>query len=50
MVLDKKGGILMPRKSVVSIITRIQGDFDLIDIWRVKNSSTKSYTRVKTLQ
>ena len=37
-------GILTPSKSVVSIINSIQGDLDLIDIWRVKNSITKSYT------
>ena len=43
-ILDKKGGILTPRKSVVSIINSIQGDLDLIDIWRVKNPNTKSYT------
>ena len=43
-ILDKKGGILTPRKSVVSIINSIQGDLDLTDIWRVKNPSTKSYT------
>ena len=34
----------MPRKSVVSIINSMQGDLDLIDIWRVKNPNTKSYT------
>ena len=43
-ILDKKGGILTPRKSVVSIINSIQGDLDLIGIWRVKNPDTKSYT------
>ena len=43
-ILDKKGGILTPRKSVVSIINSIQGDLDLIDIWRVKNPITKCYT------
>ena len=42
--LDKKGGILTPRKSVVSIINSIQGDPDLIDIWRVKTDpNTKRY-------
>jgi len=43
-ILDKKGGILTPRKSVVSIINSIQDYLDLIDIWRVKNPNTKSYT------
>ena len=42
-ILHKKGGILTPRKSVVSIINSIQGDLDLVDIWRVKNPNTKSY-------
>ena len=43
-ILDKKGGIPTPRKSVVSIINSIQDYLDLIDIWRVKNPNTKSYT------
>ena len=43
-VLDKKGGILLPRKSVVATIDCLCGDLDLVDIWRVKNPSTKSYT------
>ena len=42
-ILDKKGSILTPRKTVVSITNSIQGDLDLIDIWRVKNPNTKSY-------
>ena len=42
-ILDKKGGILTPRKSVVSIINSIQDDLNLIDIWRVKNPNTKNY-------
>ena len=43
-ILDKKGGILIPRKSVISIKNSIQGDLHLIAIWRVKNPNTKSYT------
>ena len=43
-VLDKKGGILLPRKSVVATIDCLCADLDLVDIWRVKNPSTKSYT------
>ena len=43
-VLDKKGGILLPRKSVVATIDCLCADFDLVDIWRVTNRSTKSYT------
>ena len=43
-LLDKKGGIMIPRKSVVASIGCIQSELDLVDIWRVKNPSTKSYT------
>ena len=43
-VLDKKGGILLPRKSVISTIDCLCDDLDLIDIWRVKNPTTKSFT------
>jgi len=43
-VLDKKGGILLPRKSVVATIDFLCDDFNLVDIWRVENPSTKSYT------
>jgi len=43
-VLDKKGGILLPRKLVVATIDCLRAGFDLVDIWRVKNPSTKSYT------
>ena len=42
--VDKKGGIMIPRKSVVASIGCIQSELDLVDIWRVKNPSTKSYT------
>ena len=43
-VLDKKGGILLPRKSVISTIDCLCDDLDLMDIWRVKNPTTKSFT------
>ena len=43
-LLDKEGGIIIPRKSVVASIGCIQSDLDLVDIWRVKNPSTKSCT------
>ena len=33
-----------PRKSVVASIGCIQIQLDLVDIWNVKNPSTKSYT------
>ena len=43
--LDKKGGILIPRKSVVASINYIQEELDLVDIWRIENPDTKSFTR-----
>ena len=43
-LLDKKGAIMIPRKSVVASIGCIQSELEIIDIWRVKNPSTKSYT------
>ena len=43
-LLDGKGGIMIPRKSVVASIGSIQSELDLVDIWRVKNPSTKCYT------
>ena len=43
-LLDKKGGIMIPRKSVAASIGCIQSEVDLVDIWRIKNPSTKSYT------
>ena len=43
-VLDKKRGILLPRKSVISTIDCLCDDLYLIDIWRVKNPTTKSFT------
>ena len=36
-VIDKKGGILLPRKSEVATIDCLCDDLDLVDIWRVKN-------------
>ena len=41
---DKKGGILTPRKSVVASINHMQDELDLVDIWRIKNPDTKSFT------
>ena len=42
--MDKKGGLLNPRKSVVTTIQSLQEELDLIDIWRVKNPMEKSFT------
>ena len=43
-ILDKRGGIMIPRKSVVESIETLQNELDLVDIWRVKHPLTKSYT------
>ena len=42
--LDKKGGIMTPRKSVINFMNDVQSQLDLVDIWRVKNPQTKSFT------
>lgn len=41
---DKKGGVLSPRRTVVERILCMQSKLDLIDIWRIRNPSIKSYT------
>jgi len=43
-VLDKKGGLLNPRKSVVATVHSLQEELDLVDIWRVKNPMGQSFT------
>ena len=43
-ILDKKGGLLIPRKSVATIIENLKEELDLVDIWRVKNPERKSLT------
>ena len=42
--IDKKGGILTPRKAVISCIGCLQNELDFIDIWRIKNPGVKSFT------
>ena len=41
--IDKKGGILNPRKAVISTIGNLQEELDLVDIRRVKNPEKKSF-------
>ena len=41
---DKKGGILIPRQHLINSIENIQSEFNLHDIWRVKNPTTLSFT------
>ena len=43
-LLDKNGGVITPRKAVVESISCMQSELDLIDVWRIKNPRTKSYT------
>ena len=42
--LDKKGGTMLPRKSVIETIDCLRDELDLVDIWRIKNPSLKSFT------
>ena len=42
--IDKKGGLLNPRKAVISTIGNLQEELDLVDMWRVKNPEKKSFT------
>jgi len=42
--IDKKGGILIQRKSVTGCIDRLQNQLNLVDIWRIKNPDTRSFT------
>ena len=43
-VLDKRGGILIPRQSVINAIEQLQLELDLHDIWRIRNPTTHSFT------
>ena len=43
-ILDKRGGLLILRKSVVTTIENLQEELDLVDIWRVKNPERESFT------
>ena len=42
--IDKRGGILTPRKYVINGIEHLQSELDLHDIWRVQNPTRRSYT------
>ena len=42
--LDKKGGIMVPRKMVIDNIECLQNEVDLVDVWRIKNPRSRSYT------
>ncbi|RMX38950.1 hypothetical protein pdam_00016410 [Pocillopora damicornis] len=42
--LDKKGGVIVPRKMLIDSLECLQNKLDLVDIWTIKNPRTKSYT------
>ena len=42
--VDKRGGNLFPRQSVINITEELQSELDLYDIWRIKNPTSRSYT------
>ena len=42
-VLDKRGGSLTPRKSIVTSINCFQGEL-IVDVWQVQNLITKAFT------
>jgi len=41
---DRKGGVIIPRRSVVTTIEILQEELDLVDIWRGMNPERKSFT------
>ena len=42
--LDKKGGTMLPRKSVFETIDCLRDELDLVDISGIKNPSLKGFT------
>ena len=42
--IDKKGGVIIQRKSVTACIDCLQNQLDLVDIWRIKNPDTRRFT------
>ena len=42
--LGKKGGVMVPRKMAIDNIECLQNDLDLVDVWRIKNPQSRSYT------
>ena len=42
--VDKRGGNIFPRRSVIAAIEQIQSELDVHNIWRIKNPTTRSYT------
>ena len=48
-IIDKRGGNLIPKPSVINTIELLQSELDLHDIWRVKNPTKCSYTWILML-
>lgn len=44
--VDKRGGNLIPRKSVIKTIEELKSELDLHDIWHIKNPTTRSILRI----
>ena len=42
--LDKKGGVMIPWKMIIDNIECLQNELDLVDVWRIKNPQSRSYT------
>ena len=42
-MLDKRGGVMVPRKMVIDNIECLKTELDLVDVRRIKNPQTKSY-------
>ena len=42
--LDKKGGVMVPRKMVIDNIECLQNELDLVVVWGIKNPQARSYT------
>ena len=43
-VIDKRGGSMIPRQSVINVIEQLRSELDLHDIWRVKNPTIRNFT------
>ena len=43
-VLDKHGGIMIPRRATIDSVESLQTELDLADMWGVKNPQKRSYT------
>ena len=43
-IVDKRGGNLIPRQTVINSTDHLQSELDLHDIWRIKHPTLKSLT------